>query len=271
MKPRIRSVACMFAGWLVVATPAGCGGSGGGNGPPPPPPPPATLSIAVTTLANGVLNAPYNQTIRVTGGTGARTFEVSDGALPAGLTLDESTGVVSGIPGDPAGVSDFVIIVSDSGEPQQTDSEEFSISIGATAIGRNDTIETATPIGNGSIDASISPSGDPSAIIDADEDYYEITTTTASTISVDIDAQGTGSPLDSVIEIVDDDGVRLNSCVSPTFTSECVNDDEELGVRLDSFLEVQVAGARKIYVHVVDWGSNARPDKTYHLIVGGVN
>ena len=43
-----------------------------------------------------------------------------------------------------------------------------------------------------------------------------------------------------------------------------------LGVDLDSLLQVHV-GATTFYVHVVDWGSNARPDKLYDLVISGVN
>ena len=40
---------------------------------------------------------------------------------------------------------------------------------------------------------------------------------------------------------------------------------------LDSFLLVQVTGATTFYIHVVDWGSNARPDMLYDLVISGVN
>ena len=50
-----------------------------------------------------------------------------------------------------------------------------------------------------------------------------------------------------------------------------MSDDEELGVDLDSFLQVRVNGATTFYLHVVDWGSNARPDMLYDLIITGVN
>jgi hypothetical protein len=50
-----------------------------------------------------------------------------------------------------------------------------------------------------------------------------------------------------------------------------MDDDETSGVDLDSFLQVRVTGAMTFYVHVVDWGSNARPDKLYDLVISGVN
>jgi hypothetical protein len=261
-----------FAASLALAALAACGGGGGdgGGGGGDPPPPPA-LTISSTALATGVLGVPYNQTVRVTGGTGARTFTVADGSLPDGLSLDASNGVIAGTPAGVAGTADFTVEVEDSGSPAQTDSQALSITINATALGRNDTIATATALGNGTFTASISPSGDPNTVLAPDEDYYQITTTAATTVTVDIDAQVNGSPLDSVIEIVDETGDRLNTCVAPDFNTECVHDDEVLGQDLDSSIEVRVGGATVFFVHVVDFGSGARPDKTYDITISGVN
>ena len=62
------------------------------------------------------------------------------------------------------------------------------------------------------------------------------------------------------------------SCGAPAFTSICQHDDEdtEAGL-LDSFLQAQIGAAVTFYIHVVDWGSNARPDKLYDLVIDGVN
>lgn len=258
------------AGLAIAALLASCGGGGGGGGGGNPPPP-AALNFVTTTLAAGVVNVPYNQTLRTSGGSGALTFTVTTGALPDGLSLDTATGVISGTPTGPVGAADFTVTVEDSSNPPQDDAEDFSIAINATSLGRNDSIADATPLGNGTFNASISPSGDPGTLLAPDEDFYAITTTATSTITIDVDAQVNGSPLDSVIEVLNASGTQLASCGSPSFTSDCFSDDEELGVALDSFLEVRVNGADTIYVHVVDWGMNARPDQLYDLAISGVN
>ena len=130
--------------------------------------------------------------------------------------------------------------------PPCTISSQFSLAlsirINAAAASRNDTIADATPVGNGTHSASISPAGDPAGTFAPDEDYYAVTTTGDSTVTVDIDAQVNGSPVDTVIEFVNAAGTRLTNCVAPAYTSPCVSDDEDLGVDLDSFLQVRVTG-----------------------------
>jgi hypothetical protein len=258
-----------MSGLLALASSCGGGGGGGGGAPPP-----AALSISTTTLAAGTVGVAYNQTIAATGGTGARNFMVTVGNLPAGLTLAAATGVVSGTPTGPAAASNFTVTVTDSGAPQQSDSQAFSITVNATAAGRNDSIATATPLVNGSFNASISPSGHPNSVFSPDQDYYRITAAGASTVTVDIDAQVNGSPLDPVIEIVNGAGVRLNTCALPgqlTFTSPCVHDDEDPGVERDSWLQVQVGAGTTFFVRVLDWRGDARPDLTYTINISGVN
>lgn len=254
---------------LLALALAACGGGGdGGNDPPPGPP---ALAITTSSLAAGIVGTPYSQTVSATGGTGARTFSISDGALPAGLAIAASSGTISGTPTGGPGTSSFTVRVVDSAATQDSDTRALSIRINAAAAQRNDTIATATPIGNGTHSASISPAGDPSGTFAPDQDYYSITTSAASTVTVDINAQSIGSPVDTVIEIVNASGTQLFNCVAPAYNSRCVSDDEELGVMLDSFLQIRVSGPTTFYVHVVDWGSNARPDMLYDLVISGVN
>jgi hypothetical protein len=64
--------------------------------------------IPFQTLANGTVGTPYSQTIALTGGTPPFQWSVYDGpvitgwrvggAVPDGLTLDPSTGTISGTP-----------------------------------------------------------------------------------------------------------------------------------------------------------------------------
>jgi hypothetical protein len=259
---------CLLAGLAVALAACGGGGGGGGNNNPPPPPP--ALNITTTSLAAGAVGAPYSQTVAATGGTAPRTFSTSAGALPAGLALS-ANGVISGTPDGGPGTADFTVTVTDSASPAASDAQALSIRINAAAPQRNDSIADATPLGNGTHAASISPAGDPSGTFDPDEDYYSVTTTADSIVTVDIDAQVNGSPVDTVIEFVNASGAQLNRCVAPAYATACESDDEQPGVSLDSLLQVQVNGATTFYIHVVDWGSNARPDMLYDLSISGVN
>jgi hypothetical protein len=58
----------------------------------------APITVNPTSLANGTLGLAYSQTITATGGLTPHAFTVSAGTLPAGLTLNATTGLISGTP-----------------------------------------------------------------------------------------------------------------------------------------------------------------------------
>ncbi len=70
--------------------------------------------VAVTTvsLAGGTTGTPYSATLTAAGGSTPYTWAVSAGALPAGLSLNAGSGVISGTP-TVAGVSSFTVEVTD--------------------------------------------------------------------------------------------------------------------------------------------------------------
>jgi Putative Ig domain len=59
---------------------------------------PPTLAVQTTSLAAATVDAPYTATLAASGGTAPYRWSVTSGALPAGLTLDTTTGEVSGTP-----------------------------------------------------------------------------------------------------------------------------------------------------------------------------
>lgn len=229
------------------------------------------LLITTVALPDATVGTAYSRAITATGGTGPYTFTISSGNLPAGLSIS-AAGAITGTALATATNETFTVRVADSSSPQLTDTQVLTIVVIGGSLGRNDSIATATALGNGTFAASISPSGNPNTVVDPDEDYYRITTTGTSTVMVDIDAQAIGSPLDAVIEIVNAAGTRLSTCdIATSFTSPCVSDDQTPGVNLDSFLQIQVVGATTFYVHVVDFRGDARPDLKYDIIISGVN
>jgi hypothetical protein len=58
----------------------------------------AAPSITTTSLSTWTAHAAYSQAIAVTSGTPGFTYAISSGALPAGLTINPTTGVISGTP-----------------------------------------------------------------------------------------------------------------------------------------------------------------------------
>jgi large repetitive protein len=71
------------------------------------------LAITTTTLPTPAIGVAYSQTVSTSGGTAPVAFSVSAGALPAGLSLAVSTGVISGAATTP-GVYSFTITATDN-------------------------------------------------------------------------------------------------------------------------------------------------------------
>ena len=76
-------------------------------------PPIVPVSISTTSLADGELGQPYNQTLAATGGTGAYAWSVTAGGLPAGLMLSQN-GAISGTP-TTVGTSNVTVTVTSGG------------------------------------------------------------------------------------------------------------------------------------------------------------
>jgi Putative Ig domain len=238
---------------------------------------PAPLTLSDSVPARLALNRPYSGSVVAKGGTTPYTFTVSSGSLPPGLTLDTTTGGLSGTP-NAAGNYSATLIVHDSSSPAQSVQQQVNIVVGAP-LGRNDSPPTATPINNGFITASISPYVDPPNGTPApgDHDYYSLHVTAGSIVHVETLAKlgNSANPLDTVLEIVDGNGQRFSSCRLPgdatfNFTSSCLNDDQSSSLQ-DSALDYKTVGnsAGIIYVHVFDWRGDARPDMIYSLRVSG--
>ena len=245
--------------------------------------------INAITAPRGIVGKPYDLALSGTDGTPPYTWS-KNGEVPDGLVFD-SQGSLHGTP-TKAGSFGFSVFLTDSGTPAQTASGSVFLMILAHALGRNDSIATATPLSNAAIFASISPYSDPSSI-GPDGDYYKLTGTPGATVFVSVLAKrlSSASTLDSVLEIVDASGTRFTTCNDPIqpflrapavldpdpndFNNSCINDDDPSTNTTDSNLQFKVPGTTgtplTFYIHVLDFRGDARPDMVYELGVSGAN
>ena len=86
------------------------------------------LSIVTTSLPSGTQNQTYSAMLAATGGLTPYTWNVTAGSLPAGLSLNSSTGAITGTPSG-GGTSNFTVQVADAELPPATASAQLSITI----------------------------------------------------------------------------------------------------------------------------------------------
>lgn len=95
-----------------------------------------TITISPSTLPSGTGGSSYIQPVTATGGNAPYTYAVASGTLPTGLTLNASTGAISGTP-TAAGTYNFTLAASDSstgtGSPFYG-SRSYSLTIAAPTI-----------------------------------------------------------------------------------------------------------------------------------------
>jgi hypothetical protein len=86
------------------------------------------LRITTASLPSGVFGTAYSAMLTATGGVYPYTWSITAGSLPAGLSLNGSTGAITGTPTG-GGASIFTVQVADSESPPQTATAQLSISI----------------------------------------------------------------------------------------------------------------------------------------------
>ena len=102
---------------------------------------PANLSIATApgALPSAIIGTPYTATLAGAGGITPFTWSITHGALPAGLALNATTGVITGIPTAPGSAS-FTVTLTDSGSPALTATAAYTLAVAYPAL----TIAAAT-------------------------------------------------------------------------------------------------------------------------------
>ena len=110
--------------------------------------------LVITTaspLPNGFVSTPYTQTLAAAGGAPPDTWSIVAGALPPGVTLDSSSGAISGSP-SAAGTYAFTTQVSDS--TKASVAKDFKLGVFVAGL----TIQTASALPAATVGSSYSQS-----------------------------------------------------------------------------------------------------------------
>lgn len=79
----------------------------------------APVEITTSSVPAGTATVAYSQALQASGGLQPYTWAVTVGALPAGLNLEQHTGVISGTP-TTAGTTSFAVTVTDANSGEST-------------------------------------------------------------------------------------------------------------------------------------------------------
>ena len=195
-------------------------------------------TITTDSLPNGTEGTSYSQTLTATG-TAPITWSVTSGSLPTGLTLNESTGLISGTP-TTAGTSTFTVKAandygSDSKElsiiiDEQTDVPVTGVSLNTSTLnlieGGTDTL-TATVEPNNATNRNVMWSSDNPSVATVNNGVVSAVSEGTATITVTAQGDSTKSASCTVTvtaAAVPVTGVTLNK----TSTSLYVGDTETL-------------------------------------------
>ncbi len=88
----------------------------------------APLVITTPASQSAVLGKTFTLTLAAKGGSAPYVWQVGDGTLPPGLSLDPNSGVIKGTPKQ-AGEFYFTLAVADAGGPPQRVQREFTLTV----------------------------------------------------------------------------------------------------------------------------------------------
>ena len=150
------------------------------------------LTLTFGTPPGGVVGTAYTDTLTAAGGTTPYTWSVSAGTLPAGITLNASTGVLAGTP-TAGGTSSFTVQVTDANSKTATFATSITVLAGALSIVQSANVATTTPGSTVSYTIKVTNSGqialtgatftDPLSGVLDDASYNTNAAATAGTVS----------------------------------------------------------------------------------------
>src|SRR5260370_34464585 len=90
-------------------------------------PPPVT--VPTTSLPDGRVGVSYLQMLAATGGTGTFSWQLTSGTLPGGLTLNASTGAITGTPTAAVVATALTFKATDTAASPQSGSANLTLTI----------------------------------------------------------------------------------------------------------------------------------------------
>lgn len=95
---------------------------------------PNAVAITTTSLPNATQGQVYSQTIAAAGGVGALSYSIVSGTLPSGISLNGSTGALTGTPAATGSFS-FSIRAIDSGIPASQATQALMLTVTSSSAG----------------------------------------------------------------------------------------------------------------------------------------
>ena len=163
-------------------------------------------AITTKSLPNGTVGTAYSQTLAATG-SDTITWSIESGSLPAGLSLNESTGEITGTP-TAAGTSTFTVKANNN---YGSDSKSLSITISAqtnvpvTGVSLNKTELTLTEGNIETLTATITPDNATNKNVTWSSD-------TPSVASVNNGVVTAVAPGTATITVTTEDGSKTATC-----------------------------------------------------------
>jgi hypothetical protein len=89
-----------------------------------------SLTITTTAIPSAAMGVAYSTTLAAANGTPPYVWSILSGQLPPGLTLNSSTGIISGTPSS-AGSFTFLAQATDSSSSQNSANQQLALTVGA--------------------------------------------------------------------------------------------------------------------------------------------
>jgi hypothetical protein len=113
------------------------------------------LAITTALLPTGTVSLAYSAPLTASGGTLPYTWSLASGGLPAGLTLNASSGSITGTP-TAAGTSNFTAKVTDAGSPVQTATKALTVTVASVPTAVSIWSSTAVPgVADSGLDSAV--------------------------------------------------------------------------------------------------------------------